>query len=395
MAPEEMIEWEIALKRIPMARIRVALLAVLAGACLVLLLGRTAVGPVSASSAQAKGPDLLEQVINLIRDHYLEEKDPVQTMDGSFRGLVNSLDAGCAYLSAESTARYQSQKGAALQETGLVLYKRYGAFPQVVGLVEGSPAAKAGIEIGDSLAEINGAGTAAMSLAEVNLYAADTTPAPVDLKILRDDKTLDYKVDRVALFAEPVSYQPYEGTGGILRVDSLAASAPLEIETRLAPVIRKQKKPVILDLRNCSGGSLEAAWQLINIFLKAESVGYIAGRGESKVTVAAAAEPALGSTALIVWVNQATLGPAEAVAAVLKDFGRARVVGLTTLGYVARDKYMPLEDGTSVLLTSGIFCLRSGFKLWGQGVEPDAKVESATAGFEAFFKKTQEFLSSP
>jgi carboxyl-terminal processing protease len=378
-----------------MRRIRVALLAVLGGACLILMLERTAVRPVSAGSTQSRNSELLERVINLIRNDYLEEKDPVQTMNGSFRGLVNSLDAGCAYLTAESTARYQSQEGAALQETGLILYKRYGAFPQVVGLIEGSPAAKAGVEIGDSVAEIDGTGTAPMSLAEVNLYAADTTATPVDLKILRDDKTMDYKVDRVALFSEPVSYQPHEGTGGILRVFNLAPAVALEIKTKLAPAIMKQKKPLVLDLRNCSGGSLEAAWQLVNIFLKADNIGYIAGRAEAKETVAAAAVPALGKTPLIVWVNPATLGPAEAVAAVLKDFSRAKVVGLATLGYVSRDEYTPLEDGTSVLLTSGVFCLRSGLKLWGQGVEPDVKVESATADFDAYFKKTQELLSSP
>lgn len=378
-----------------MRKIRVTLLAVLSGACLFFLLEKTAVRAVSTGSAPAKNSDLLERVINLIRNDYIEEKDPIQTMDGSFKGLVNSLDAGCSYLNAESTARYQSQKSASLQETGLILYKRFGGFPQVIGLVENSPAVKAGIEIGDYVTEINGTGTAPMSLAEANLYVCDTEAIPVSLKMLRDDKILEFKVERAVLFPKLVEYLARDGTGGILRVFKLTPSVALEIKAKLAPALKKQKKPVILDLRNCSEGSLEAAQQLVNLFLRADSIGYMAGRTEAKETVSAAGDPVLEKTPLVVWVNQATIGPAEAVAGILKDFKRARVVGLSTPGLVARNEYVPLEDGTSVLLTSGVFCLRSGVKLWGQGVEPDAKVESASSDIGAFLKKTQELLSSP
>jgi len=390
-----MIEWGLLLETRNMRKIRVVFLAALTGACLFFLFERAAVRAVSAGPNPPRSSDLLERVINLIRNDYLEEKEPIPTMDGSFKGLVNSLDAGCSYLNAESTARYQSQKGAALQETGVILYKRFGSFPQIIGLVENSPAAKAGIEIDDSIAEINGAGTAPMSLAEVYLYLDDAGGTAVNLKIIRDDKTLEFKTDRALLFPRSVDYKPQAGTAGILRVYRLTPSVPLEIKARLASSIKKQKGTLVLDLRDCSEGSLDAAWQLVNLFLKADNIGYLAGRGEAKETVSAPGDPVLEKTPLVIWVNRATIGPAEAAAGVLRDFARAKVVGLPTLGLVAREDYVPLEDGTSVLLTSGVFCLRSGAKLWGQGVSPDAKIDPASSDFGAYLKKTNELRSSP
>jgi carboxyl-terminal processing protease len=315
-------------------------------------------------------------------------------MEGSFRGLVNSLDAGCSYLNADSTARYQAQKDLPLHETGLILNKRYGAFPVVVGLVEGSPAAKAGIEIGDSVAEIDGLGTATMSLAQANLYLGDTGAKPVAVKMLRDDKTLEFKLDRIALFPEPVAYRPLEGTGGLLQVFRLTPAAALQVKTKVAASVKKQKKALVIDLRNCSGGDFQGAQELVNLFLSADSVGYFQGRGETKETVPAPAPAVLEQTALVVWVNTGTIGPAEAVAGVLKDFNRAKVVGLSTPGLVARTEYVPVDDGTSVLITAGVFCLRSGAKLWGQGVEPDAKIEDVNAGLDDYLGKTRSLLST-
>jgi carboxyl-terminal processing protease len=377
-----------------MRKTRIVFLAVLSAVGLFFFLDRAAVHAVSAGSTMPKNLDLLERVISLIRNDYLEEKDPVPTMDGSFRGLVNSLDTGCSYLNADSTARYQGQRNQPLQQTGLILNKRYGGFPQVVGLVENSPAAGAGIEVGDSVAEINGMGAANMSLAEVDLYLDDTEAKPVDLKMLRDEKTLEFKLDRTSLFPEPFAYKAREGTGGILQVFRLTPAAALQVRAKVVPVVRKQKKALILDLRNCSGGDFTGAQQLVNLFLSSESIGYFAGRGETKETIPASAAPVLEKTPVVVWVNAATIGPAEAVAGVLKDFNRAKIVGLSTPGLAAREEYVPLDDGTSILLTNGIFCLRSGVKLWGQGVEPDAKVDAASSGPDAYLKKTQDILST-
>jgi len=377
-----------------MKKTRAILLTVIFGLSLVFLLEMTYLRGVSTSSAAPKNLYLLEAVIRLIRNDYLEEKEPLKTVDGSFRGLVNSLDGLSSYLDAENTARYLEQKGSALKGPGIVVFKRYGAFPQVTGIVESSPAEKQGFQIGDLITEISGKATAAMSLEEVNLLLCDKEELPVSLKILRDDKTIDVNVDRMPLYTESVTYSSQAGSAGIVRITRMTAPCVSDIKARVLPALKNGKRPLIIDLRNCARGDFEEARQFINLFLKSESLGYFEKKGAAKEVLASPDEPLLANIPLIIWTNQGTLGPAEAVAAVFREFGRAKVVGLSTPGLAAKYEHFPLEDGTSVLLTSGVFCLNSGVKLWGRGVEPDVPVEADDQDFQAFLKKTQPLLSA-
>ena len=349
----------------------------------------------SGSSTPPKNIYLLEAVIHLIRNDYIEEKDPVETMNGSFQGLVNSLDIGSSYLDKKSTARYIEQKDAPIKEPGVVIYKGYGAFPQVIGVIENSPAEKSGLRIGDLITEINGMPTLTMSLTEVNLYVRDKEETPVNLKILRDDKTLEIKVERAFLFAGPTSYSDHVGTSGILKVTRLSPPCVSQIKTNLWATLKKRKNALIIDLRNCQEGTFEEARQFINLFLKSENIGFFEKKGGLKEILSAPQEPDLAQLPLVIWINQATLGPAEAVAAILKEFKRAKIVGLPTAGLAAKREFFMLEDTTSVFLTSGIFCLSSGDKLWGRGAEPDIKVEMQEQGFDVFLNKTKSLLSTP
>ena len=377
-----------------MKRARYIAGAVVFAAALFLQFERASVLTVSARSSLPKNLDLLEDVIRLIKNDYLEEKDPTRIMDGSFKGLVNSLDSNSGYLDSESTSRFLNQRDALAKEPGVIFYKSYGAFPLIVGLIENSPAEKAGLRIGDLITEISGKPTPAMCRAEVAICLRDREEKPVAIKILRDDKTQDFNVERVSLSPEPYRFMAQAGTAGILSIDRLTAPCIADLKAKLVPSLQKSKRTLILDLRNCHDGGFEEGRQLVNLFLRADAIGYIEKKAESKEVLSSLEEPELPEIPLVIWVNQATMGPAEAVAAVLQDFKRAKIVGFPMLGLAAKNEFFVLEDGTSVLLTSGIFCLNSGAKLWGRVTEPDIKLDRTDTGLDPYLKKTRGLLSS-
>ncbi len=395
MAQTKMIEWKaLRRQRTIVKKTKFILLAVLFGFCLLLLLEMTYLRGISARSGAPKNLFLLEAVIRLIRNDYLEEKDPNRVMEGSFKGVVNSLDSLSSYLDAESTGRYRDRLASPLYEPGLVIFKSYGAFPQVTGIIENSPAEKQGLELGDLITEVAGLSTPAMSLVEVNLRLGGREGTPLPLKVLRGEKTIEFSVERIRLFSGPIDFEEHKGTSGILKVHWMSSPCVSEIETKVLPEIKKRKGPLVIDLRNCREGSFEEAQKFINLFLKSENLGYFEKRGGEKEFVQSPGEPPLAQLPLIAWINQGTLGPAEAAAAILKEFKRARLIGLRTPGLAARHEFYPLTDGTSVLLTSGIFTLNSGIRIWGQGVEPDITVEFDDQDSPAFLKKTQPLLSA-
>ncbi len=369
-------------------RTRVFLLFALVVLTFIFLLETNLLPRLPSKSSPQKDLDLVTKVISLIKHNYIEEPEPVKTMNGAFKGLVDSLDPLSCYLDKEGVLRYSTRQELKLKDIGVVLFKSYGFFPQVVGLIENSPAQEGGIKIGDTISALNGRSTLMASMVEANLYLKSEKATSIKVKILRGNKTLEMNIETALLFEEPFSYTPAKGTSGILKINKLFPPCVERIKEKIVPRIKEQGKTLILDLRNCYEGEIEEARKLINLFLKEPKIGYFEKKGTALETLSSMDEAPLESLPLIVWTNAATMGSGEAVAGVLKEFKKAKIIGLETPGLVAKQDFFPLEDGSGILLTSSLFHLNSGNSLWETGIIPDVKIESEDQGTESYLKKS-------
>jgi C-terminal processing protease CtpA/Prc len=225
-------------------------------------------------------------------------------------------------------------------------------------------------------------------MSEANLYLKSEKATSIKVKILRGSKTLEMNIETALLFEEPFSYTPAEGTSGILKINKLFQPCVERIKEKIVPRIKEQRKTLILDLRNCYEGEIEEARKLINLFLKEPKIGYFEKKGTAIETLSSMDEAPLESLPLIVWTNEATMGSGEAVAGVLKEFKKAKIIGLETPGLVAKQDFFPMEDGSGILLTSSLFHLNSGKTLWETGVMPDVKIEGEDQGTDSYLKKS-------
>lgn len=369
-------------------RVKFILLSTLVGISLLFLLEKKFIQGVSSKSSPQEHYRLLAKVMQLIRNDYIEEPNPATTMKGAFKGLINPLDTLSCYLDKEGALRYNQRKEADLKDIGVVLYKKYGEFPRVIGIVENSPAEKNGVQIGDILSALDGRSTLTMSMVETSLYLKDKEKNLLQVRIIRGGKTQELNIERTLLFKESFSFTLKNGTSGILKIHHLYHPFVSQIKEKVIPQLRKQKKTLILDLRNCHDGDIEEAQNFINLFLKAREIGYFAQKKGTKEVLSCPRDVELEKLPLVIWTNQATIGAAEIVAGVLKEFKKAKIVGHTTPGLVAKQSFFPLEDGDGILLTSGIFYLRSGKKLWEKGVEPDVKIKKENQDFASYLKKS-------
>lgn len=374
-------------------RAKFLLLTILVVISLFFLLEKSFVPGLSSKLSPYKNYELVEKVIYLIKNEYIEEPNPSKTMEGAFRGLVNSLDILSTYLNKKSVINYHQRKDSNLKDVGIILYKKYGLFPQVLGIIENSPAEKQGVKIGDYISALNDRSTLAMSLIETNLSLKNKEEIPIQIKILRRNKTQWLRVERTQLFKDRFSFSSAKGTSGILKIHQLYPDCVNEIKEKILPRLKLQKKPLILDLRNCYEGEIEEAQKLINLFLRASKIGFFEKKGGVKDILSCPENAELEKLRLIIWTNQATIGPAEAVAAVLKEFKKAKIIGLQTVGLVAKQNFISLEDGSALLLTSGIFSLSSGKKIWEKGVKPDVKIERKSQSYDSYLAQTQNLLS--
>ncbi len=369
-------------------RTKFIILAVLAVISLLLLIEKDLAPGLFSQPSPSRSFELLWRIVYYIQNNYIQEANPEQTMKGAFQGLSNSLDVLSGYLDQENVIKYSQRMDSGYKDVGVVLFKRYGSFPQVIGIIENSPAQKHGIQVGDIISALDEKPPQIMSLVETNLHLKSKDEQPVHLRILRDNTTEEKTVERASLFKEPISITPADGTSGILKIHRLYPPCVKKIKEHITSRLRSAKDPLILDLRNCSEGDIQEAQKLINIFLKAPQIGYFKRKEEPEDYLACPDNPELKTLPLVVWTNQATIGPAEIVAGVLQEFKRTKIIGLQTLGLTAKQKFFLLEDGSGLLLTSGIFHLNSGEKLWEKGVKPDVEIKREDQSNTAYLKNS-------
>ena len=339
----------------------------------------------------ARGFELLDTLMSHIRNDYLEERDPLLTAEGTFRGLVNSLDPLSAYLSKDLVDGYKTLPGP-LFEPGLTVLKRYAAFPQVVAVVDKSPAQAAGVQLGDLISAIGGRNTLDMSLAEVKILLRGTDERPVEVRILRGNDTHNLSVARARM--SPASYEIVRNAGQparlrVFRFDDKMAGA---VGKELAPALKGGKTPLVIDLRDCQDGDPGEAARFVNLFVKAADAGRFEGRDGAFEAVSCPAEPVFGAIPLVVWTDAGTAGPAELAAGLLQEVRKARIVGFETAGLAARTTLFPLKDDSALLLTSGVFQLPSGRKIWGDGLVPDAAITVDKLNDKTYLDKTLPLL---
>lgn len=353
-----------------------------------LLTERNSLSGYSSKLSPYKSFALLGKVISLIKNDYIEDPNPTKTMKGAFKGLVDSLDVLSCYLDKESVRRYSQRTEANIKDIGVILYKRYGSFPQVIGIIKNSPAQKKGIQIGDYISAIDNRVARIMSLVETHLYLKDRNNTPIKIRFIRGNETQEVNVEKTLLFKDRYSFMPAKGTSGILKIHQLYSPCVKRMKEDIIPKLKSKKMPLILDLRNCYEGDMEEAQKLINLFLKTPKMGYFEKKGGIKEILSCPDDAELDKLHLVIWTNQATIGPAEAVAGVLREFKKVKIIGFQTPGLVAKQNFFNLEDGSGLLLTSGIFYLKSGEKLWENGIKPDIRIEIENQSLNTYLKKS-------
>jgi carboxyl-terminal processing protease len=357
-------------------------------AMLVFGIGATALPAAPQKSSARDSFKVMERVIAYIKADYLEEPDPKKVMDGALQGLINSLDVLSGYLDKPAAAKYGAPNKLELKDIGAVLYKRSNAFPLVVGLLENSPAAKAGLKIGDYLSAVDDQSTLVWSLTETVIRLKDAGTGKVKLRVIRDNSTREMDVERAVIYGKPLTLAAQKGTAGIVRIPHLYPTLVAELKKTVLPAVQGSAAPLVLDLRDCHEGDIAEAAAFLNIFLKAEKIGWFEKKGGAKEVLGCPGNPVLESLPLVVWVGPATMGPAEIAAGVLRDQKRAKVIGTATPGLAARQDAFPLEQGDCLVLTTGVFCFPSGEKLWAKGVTPDVKLDLAKIETKDYLEKT-------
>jgi C-terminal peptidase prc len=334
----------------------------------------------------------------------------------SIQAMLSSLDPYCMYLSMEDTMRF-NQRG--LSNIGILLEERDPGGPCIIQtVVLGGPAEQAGLKPGDELTAINGKAVPRDRPARLVVQDLDgppDTPVEVTIRSLNEENPRTVKVTRNFVREESVQGHRRIGEGGstweyllgtrqkiaLIRLGTItgtgetttdAPSTPEQVLQILKELQQTGLTGLVLDLRDCPGGSMQGALDVVSLF---QPEGVIAStryrsahRGITPPYRAQRVEGGLYRTPMAVLIGPNTMGGGELIAAALQDHSRAIIIGQRTRGKASIQETKTLDSlSTSyhqIRLTTGYFLRPNGGNLnrftdskptdeWG--VHPDTDFE--------------------
>lgn len=304
-------------------------------------------------------------------DNFYEEVDQ--------EGMINSaIDGMLGYLEDNYSIHLNKDETNQLSQTLDGKYKGIGILAYGVTVIEvykDSPAEKAGIKANDIILEINGNKLDNTNSDKITEYLKGDKENTVKVKRGKEELTFTVKMDDVYLTSTTHSIIENKNKRiGYIALSSFTANSAADFQESLIE-LEKEKKidSLIIDLRSNTGGYLNSASNIANIFLEKGKVIYSLDNKDGKVTYKDETNQSM-SIKVVVLVNQNSASASEVLAAALKDSYGATIVGMTTFGKGTVQTTMKHGD-TMIKYTSAKWLRPNGECVDGIGIKPDYEVE--------------------
>jgi carboxyl-terminal processing protease len=324
---------------------------------------------------------IFEDVVSLISRSYVEQVDVDKVMHGAMHGLADGLDPDSAYLDKAQVAAFQRKAALPAGETGLELTRQY--YLRVIAALDGSPAALAGLQPGDYVRAIDGQSTRDTSVFEGMRLLRGTPGSTVRLTVLRGNAVdpHDVVLTRTPLKAPTVSSRLAAPGKGLIRIPGFTADTASQVTREVAALRKAGATKLLIDLRGTATGDLDAALPVARLFVRSGTLAYRQERDAEKVPVAATGGDGGVTLPVVLMTDNGTSGAAEVFAAALHGNTRASLVGERTLGRAARQRLVPLPDGSGLLLTYQRYLMPGGAAISARGLSPDVAVAQPAVDF--------------
>jgi carboxyl-terminal processing protease len=327
-----------------------------------------------------KDARLLAEVMQRVKDNYVDPISDHQLLQNAIRGMVEGLDDHSTFLNPDEFEDMKVSTSGAYAGIGVeVVPGKEGV--EVVHRMDGSPAQRAGIETGDIIISIDGVNVDPSDLDGAIGRMRGPEGSTIHLVVRRatSPTPLEFKVERAHVQLRSVSGEMLTGEIGYLRITSFTDTSATELEQLVDKLERAHPQKIkgfVIDLRNNPGGVLDAAAQIADDFLEHGTIVSAEGRAsDAKFRIDAKPGDISNGASLVLLVNAGSASASEILAAALHDNQRATLIGRRTYGKGSVQTIMPLSEGQALKITTSRYFTPAGISINGVGIVPDTVLD--------------------
>ena len=325
---------------------------------------------------------VFEDVLRLVFNAYVEDVNVDKVMDGAMRGLTDGLDTSSAFLQPDEVRAMDSKAAQPAGDVGLAVTRQF--YLRVLGVRDGSPAARAGLQSGDFVRMIDNTPTRDMSGVTGARLLRGAPGSKVSVTVIRGNPAdpHTFQLVREALSGDLVRTTTVDGVGHV-RVTSFAAGTADALRAAFDGLATSKATGAVIDLRGVSDGTPDDGIKAARLFVKSGTLAVRAGKSGAPVKIAAAEGDGAVTLPVVLLVSNGTANAAEVFSAALSGNQRADLVGEPTAGVAALQKLVRLPQGYGLWLTyERMMTVDGKDPIHERGLMPAVAIQNPLVGFD-------------
>ena len=324
-------------------------------------------------------------VLGYVEKSYVEPVSDQQLIYGAIKGMLNTLDPHTVFMPPDEYRDMKEDTSGRFGGVGIELDTTDSRL-RVSGVLEGTPAAKAGIQPGDEILAIDGEKITSEDVRGAVKRIKGDKGSTVTLQMMRDgwEKAKDYALVRADITVKSVSFRRLDDGIGYVKIASFQERTGDDLDKAMVALEKENRGPLsglVLDLRGNPGGLLDQAVRVADEYIDDGVIVSTIGRDPTrKEEELAHRRGTYDRFPIVCLVNGGSASASEIVAGALQDHKRAAVVGTQTFGKGSVQTVIELADGSGLKLTIAKYYTPSGRSIQGLGITPDVVVPEKDPG---------------
>ncbi len=332
-------------------------------------------GGSSIPTVQGLNTGLIQQAWDTITKNYVQPSkvDSAALNQGAISGMVQGLnDPYSYYLNPTDYQLTQSNFQSSFGGIGATISTNKDRQPIIVSTMDGTPAAKAGLQAQDIILAVNDKSTEGLTVDQVVSQIRGQIGTSVKLTILHANQTAPVDITIVRAEINPKTvYSKMIGDVAYIQVTNFYQPTNDEFNAALQSLDLKHAKGIIIDLRDNLGGYVNAMVDIASHFIKSGVIIQLRDNQGKVTTESVNPNGVFTNLPVVVLVNQYSASASEVLSGALQDYGRATIAGTKTFGKGSYDSFYQLSDGSGIYLTIGRWLTPKGREIEGLGITPD------------------------
>lgn len=325
-------------------------------------------------------PEELDEFVktyNSINENYYKKVKKEELIDAAIEGMIDSLDDPYSnYMDESDTETFNRTIDGEYVGIGVTVNIRED-YLEVLEVSNESTAKEAGIKIGDKIIEIDGKSVKKKKSSEISKLIKGKSNTKVKLKILRDDKEIEFNLKRKSIEITSVESKIIEKNNkkvGYIDIKVFASNTYKQFKNNLYELEEKKIDSLIIDVRSNPGGYLNQVTKILELFLDKNKVLYQI-KTKNNVDKVYSTTNDKKDYKIAVLINKSSASASEILASAIKESYKGTIVGITSHGKGTVQKSYELTNGTSLKYTTEEWLTPKGHSINKKGVVPDEEIE--------------------